>query len=345
MRRRLIAIAVLVIAGAAVLLLRAAGEQYVTFQGRTMGTGYTVTAGPLPADVETEALQAAVEARLDELVAVFSTWEPESEISRLNANASTDWIPISTEFLQVLAEARRLGELTEGALDITVGPLVNLWGFGPEMGEDDIPPETDINAALERVGLDAFSLQEDPPALRKSREDVVIDLSAIAKGYAVDEIAALLAEQGLLNYLVDIGGELRGQGLNQQGEPWRIAIEKPQPGTRVVQQLVTLSQGGLATSGDYRNFFERDGQRYAHVIDPNNGRPVAHRLASVTVLAESAMVADGLATGLMVLGPERALALAEAEALAVFLIEIDGEQFIERVSPAFRPHLLDGLEQ
>jgi len=242
--------------------------------------------------------------------------------------------------LDVLLEARRIGELTEGAFDVTVGPLVNLWGFGPQMGEDDIPPEAEISAAWERVGFELVELREDPPALRKARGDVLIDLSAIAKGYAVDQIVRLLTDANVLNYLVEIGGELRGEGLNEQGEPWRIAIERPVPGERSVQRIVGLRDAGLATSGDYRNFFEVDGQRYAHVIDPATGRPVIHQLASVTVLADTTMSADGLATGLMVLGPERALALAREQSLAVHLIEIDGDDFRERTSPAFEPALL-----
>jgi len=298
-----------------------------------------VKAGPVPVEGDPESLQGAVEARLDEIVAIFSTWEPDSELSVLNANSSTEWIEISPELLDVLLEARRIGDLTDGAFDVTVGPLVNLWGFGPEMGEDDIPPEAEIEAARERVGFDLLEFRQDPPAARKARGDVVIDLSAIAKGYAVDQLAALLTEARALNYLVEIGGELRGQGLNEQGEPWRIAIERPVPGERTVQQVIGLRDAGLATSGDYRNFFQVDGERYAHVIDPNTGAPVAHRLASVTVLADSAMVADGLATGLMVLGPEAALDLARQHDLAVYLIEIDGENFQARSSPAFEPYL------
>jgi len=339
MRHRLILAAVVIIAAALYFLTRPAGEEYFSFDGPTMGTRYSVTGGPLPLKNDLESLQAALEARLAAIVAVFSTWEADSEISRLNANDSTEWIEISPEFLAVLQEARGISELTDGAFDVTVGPLVNLWGFGPDMGEDDIPPEAEIDAARERVGFELLELREDPPSLRKARGDVVIDLSAIAKGYAVDELAALLAGAGVLNYLVEIGGELRGQGLNEQGEPWRIAIERPVPGERSVQRVLGLRDAGLATSGDYRNFFQVDGERYAHVIDPASGRPVAHRLASVTVLADSAMTADGLATGLLVLGPEAALELARQHDLAVYFIEIDGENFRERSSPAFEPYL------
>ncbi len=223
----------------------------------------------------------------------------------------------------------------DGVFDVTVGPLVNLWGFGPQRGLDRIPEPQALAAARERVDYRLLALRDDPPALRKARPDLTIDLSAIAKGYGVDEIAGLLESVEVTDYLVDIGGELRARGVNDQGEVWRIGIEQPRADGRQVERIIGLRDTAMATSGDYRNFFEIDGRRYSHIIDPRTGWPVAHRLASVSVLHPSAMTADGWATGLLALGPESALALADREQLAVLLIVISDDGFETRATAAF----------
>ncbi len=304
-----------------------------------MGTTYSVKVTDPPANLRLEALKAAIEDRLDALNASMSTYQSDSELSRFNARGDTGWFAVSEALAIVVAEALRVGDLTGGAFDITVGPLVNLWGFGPETRPEKVPSDEELEQALSRVGRHHLEVRTPSPALRKAIADVYVDLSAIAKGYAVDEIAQLLESMGVESYLVEIGGELRVRGLNARGEPWRIAVEVPSPGQRAIKRVIRPGAGGVATSGDYRNYFEQDGRRYSHTIDPSTGRPIDHRLASVTVVHPAAMTADALATGLMVLGPEAAFDVAQRFDLAVFLITKTDAGFVERYTRAFARYL------
>ena len=325
-------------------LLIACGErqpELVHLTGATMGTTYSVKALGVPDSIAPETLQTGVNSLLEGVNRKMSTYDSESELSRFNRNAGTDWVEISDELLTVMEEALRVSRLSDGAFDVTVGPLVNLWGFGPEMGEDDIPSEEAIDAALIRVGYERIQLQSEPPAMRKERSDVYVDLSAAAKGYAVDKVADYLESRGISDYLVEIGGELRAKGHNPGDNPWTIAIEKPAPGEQSIQRVVRLTEGGVATSGDYRNFFEKDGQRYSHVIDPHTGWPVRHQLASVTVISDTCMHADALATTLLVLGPDTGFELAEREQLAAFFVVIENNGFVEKSTPAFAQYLVN----
>ncbi|WP_246156286.1 FAD:protein FMN transferase [Thiohalocapsa marina] len=313
----------------------------LALQGSTMGTTYSVqVTGPLPppagAEHDPEALQRRIDALLEQINAMMSTYRPDSELSRFNAAATTDWFAVSPELAQVVATAQSISRASDGAFDVTVGPLVNLWGFGPELDTDLPPSQARIDATLARTGYQLLEVRQAPPALRKAHADVYVDLSAIAKGYGVDRVAALLTELGYDNALVEIGGELRGQGVRGPARPWRIAVERPQAdGPRRVFRVVQLRNLGMATSGDYRNFFELDGVNYSHTIDPATGRPVHHQLASVTVLAEQCMLADAWATALLVLGPERGLERAESLGLAALLIERQGEALSAQSTPAF----------
>ena len=300
-----------------------------------MGTGYSVKLVDLPPEIDPQTLQGALDRLLEQVNAAMSTYRADSELSRFNQNQSTDWVEASPQLLGVLQEAQQISRLSDGAFDISVGPLVNLWGFGPGARREQAPSPSEIQAAQARVGYQLLDLRADPPALRKTRPDLYLDLSAIAKGYAVDLLAAYLDSRGLANYLVEIGGEVWGRGHNRHGRPWRIAIEKPDPGSRSVHDVVQLDGQGIATSGDYRNFFEQGGRRYSHSIDPASGHPVEHDLASVTVLAPSVMRADALATALLVLGPERGLALAEHQGLAALFIIREGEGFSAVATPEF----------
>lgn len=304
--------------------------------GRTMGTTYSVKYRPVPSAPSMKDLQVEVDALLTGINQTMSTHDPESELSRVNRLRTTDWVPTSASLLAVLKAALEIGAQSEGAFDITVGPLVNLWGFGPEFRRDRIPLEADIVAARARSGLDKLILHNTLPVIRKHRPDVFLDLSGIAKGYGVDQVAELMTARGIEHYMIEIGGEVRVRGFKERDIPWRIAIEKPLPGERSVQMVLSLSDIALATSGDYRNFFEVSGRRYSHTIDPVTGRPVDHHLVSVTVLADTSMRADAWATAFMVLGPERGMAIAERLGLPVlFIIERDG-QFEERVCCAFQ---------
>jgi thiamine biosynthesis lipoprotein len=238
----------------------------------------------------------------------------------------------------VLSAAMAIGWQSDGAYDVTVGPLVDLWGFGPP-GPVAAPPSEDaITAALERVGQDHLRLDGEGRRLLK-RSPVQLDFSSIAKGYGVDRVAQWLGAQGVERYLVEVGGEMRLAGLSPRGDPWRIAIERPESGDRSVEQAIRLTDVGVATSGDYRNFFEVDGKRYSHSIDPHSGYPVAHDLVSVTVVHPSSMMADGWATALVVLGYEKAMAVAQEQGLAVYFIRRQGDAFIETHTPAFEPFL------
>ncbi|HEX7027751.1 MAG TPA: FAD:protein FMN transferase, partial [Gammaproteobacteria bacterium] len=287
-------------------------------EGVTMGTYYLVKIADAPKNLKTNELQDGMDSLLHEINRSMSTYDKDSELSRINRSRKPEPIPISPGLYTVLNEAVKISRLSNGAFDITVGPLVNLWGFGPELRDDTVPASVDIQLALARVGMDKIELSDsDSPAFRKLHPEVYLDLSAIAKGYGVDRLAEHLEIRGIKNYMVEIGGEMRVKGVNARGKPWRIAIEEPSPAGRNVFSVIAPGDRAVATSGDYRNYFEWDGRRYSHTIDPRNGRPVDHALASVTVLANNCMHADAMATALMVLGPKQGYDLAVAEKLPV----------------------------
>jgi FAD:protein FMN transferase len=293
--------------------------------GFTMGTKYNVKYRHYDDEFTPDAVQKQIESILDEINRTMSTYDPQSELSRLNQAITTDWIPISDSLFTVLDAAMKIGWQSKGSFDITVGPLVNLWGFGPEFRPEEIPDEREIAAIQLRTGQDKLVLDRETPAVRKAHSDTYIDLSAIAKGYAVDQIAEMFDSKGINHYLVEIGGEIRARGSNAQNTSWQIGIEKPQQHGRSLHKVLPLNNTGLATSGDYRNFYEIEGQRYSHLIDPTTGWPVKNGAASVTVFADNCMNADAWATALLVLGHERGLTLAENQGLAVlFIVNQDG---------------------
>jgi len=301
-----------------------------------MGTHYTVKVTNPPASVDLEALDETVRQELDRIDGLMSTYRPDSEISRLNRSDADQWVPVSTETAGVVHQAVRIGHLTDGAFDVTVGPLVNLWNFGPEPdSRNEAPSPEQIVAARKHVGFHHIEVRRSPPAVRKTQAGVNIDLSGIAKGFAVDRIAEHLEHHGIENYLVEVGGELRAKGLNAQGNPWQVAIESPLAAVREIQKVVALQDIGMATSGDYRNYFERDGVRYCHIIDPRSATPIAHELASVTVLAPTCMRADALATALMVLGPDAGYELASTQDVKAFFIVSTDAGFVEKATPDF----------
>jgi len=307
--------------------------------GPTMGTYYAVKVVQPPAGLDTVVLRAGVEQVLAAVIAEISTYDSESELSRLNRNPSTDWVPVSANLYRVIAAGQRISALSGGAFDVTVGPLVNLWGFGPEERLDAVPAPEQVRAALERVGYGKLELRADPPALRKQRGDIYIDLSALGEGYGADRVAAYLDGLGATHYMAAIAGTMRVRGTNAKRRPWGIAVEQPTPGQQAVQRILPVTDQAVSTSGDYRNFFEADGQHFSHHIDPKTGSPVAQRLASTTVIlpsgADSAMVADGFATALLVLGEQRGPALAESQRIAAYFIIRDNAGFREQTSTAF----------
>ncbi len=311
-----------------------------TIAGATMGTDYSVRITNLPSNLDRRVLRAAIEQRLETVNRQMSNWRAESEISLFNAGASSSWTGVSADTLAVIEEALRIGRLSDGAFDPTIGPLVDLWGFGPALVSRQVPPYGRIQEALGRIGIRHVRTKRAPAAIAKRLSDIEIDLSGIAKGFAVDRLAAHLEEQGVAHYLVEIGGELRARGLSPRRRAWRIGVERPIAGRRAVQRIVALDGAAIATSGNYRIFFDHDSARYSHIIDPRSGKPVEHDLASVTVISPSTMQADALSTALMVLGPNAGYELALREEIAAFFIVKDGNSFAEVSSPAFERFLL-----
>ncbi len=247
-------------------------------------------------------------------------------------------MPISADFYAVVAESIRLGQSTK-TLDVTMGPLIDLWGFGPDKRPTKTPSDVQLEDMKTRIGVDKLVLNEQ--GLAKTIDGLELSFSATAKGFGIDKVAELLEAKGMTSYMVEIGGELRISGTKAQSQPWRIAIEQPDApiGQRQVHKVIEPGNNGMATSGDYRIFYEMDGETYTHLIDPATGKPVKHDLVSVTVLHPSAMTADGLATALTVMGTERAKAYAEEHNLAVYLISKSDNGLVTYSSPAFAPYL------
>lgn len=312
-------------------------EHVVGFQGMTMGTTFSMK-WVSTSEEEVESVRAEAGKLLSQVNQQMSTYIEDSELSLLNKMPHGEPRQVSSELMQVLKEGQRISELTRGAFDYTVGPLVNLWGFGPDGRITHAPDTHEIEALKARIGYRFVEL--DPNALSVVKDgEQYVDLSAIAKGYGVDALAQLLEARGIERYLVEIGGELRAKGSKPNAEPWRLAIETPTEGERSVQEVISLTQGGVATSGDYRNYFEEDGVRFSHTIDPRTARPITHRLASVTVIRPSCMEADALATALMVMGEEEGYNFALEHDIDAFFINKTEDGFETRFTPGFTKYM------
>lgn len=300
-----------------------------------MGTSFNITLVDPPDELDLDQLETAIREVLEKVENIASTYRDDSELSRFNVDPSTDWIRVNPEFCRMASAANDISLMTLGAFDITVGPLVNLWGFGPGNPENEIPTREEIAAAKARVGFKALETDCDRSLMRKSSADVYVDLSGWAKGYAVDQVADLLDAWKLTDYLVEIGGELKIRGHNSQQQKFSIAIEKPLPNNEMAYTLLRLSDVSVATSGDYRNYFEHEGQRYSHSIDPRTGHPVNDELAGVTVVSTNAAYADAMATAFLVLGFEDGLALAEKRQIAAYFLLRTDNGIEERSSSQF----------
>jgi len=304
-----------------------------------MGTRYTVKYIGSRVNETRGQVQKKIDHLLVDINQEMSTYIPDSEISQLNKNQSVDWIKLSPRLFTVLATAKLVSDLSNGAFDVTIGPLVNLWGFGPD-GEREVPNKAEIDRTKQLVGFGHLQMDIDSQSIKKIHPDIYIDLSAIAKGYGVDLIGQLLIQLEIRNYMVDIGGEVKTKGL-KNGEPWQIGIEKPDPIARTIHKILEISDMNVATSGGYRNFFESGGKKFSHTIDPQTGYPVEHRLVSVTVFdPESCMAADALATTLMVLGPESGMEFVQKNNVAAYFIygvqKSSGAKLREAVSPKLK---------
>ena len=300
-------------------------------KGRTMGTTYSLL-WPANQDVDAQRVREKVELALASINAEMSTYDPSSQLSQFNKQSSPSSLSIGSDFYQVMVLSKSVFEQTDGYFDPTVGPLVNLWGFGPDKHPINIPSASTIADTKMNTGFSAIQLDEG--VIRKNAPRYV-DLSAVAKGFAVDKVALILDDFGISSYLVEIGGELKGKGLKAPGLPWKVAVEKPIEEERAVQEVLPLTNGAMATSGDYRNYFVLEGKKLSHSIDPFTGYPVEHTLASVTVVDDNCARADALATAMLVMGAEKAKKLAKEEQIAALLIERVGTDFITHKTPAW----------
>lgn len=292
-----------------------------------MGTSYSVQWSDTSTSISTSELKDLIELRLGRINSLMSTYIPNSQLSDFNQSRETGWHAVDSELAQLIELALSISKKSDGAFDITVGPLVNLWGFGPSETTFTFPTESEINIAKRSIGYQHLDVRIDPPALNKKVVNLYVDLSAIAKGYAVDELAQILNDNNILNYMVEIGGEVKGKGIAPHGNPWRIGIETPKFERGKIEKIISLQNVGVATSGDYRNFIEHEGKRYSHTIDPRNGYPVNHNLGSVTVLHQSTAIADAWATAFMVLGPKKSYRLATDYNLSGVLITREGSDY------------------
>ena len=313
------------------------------FSGPTMGTRYSVevVGGQLSSQRFVE-LQNIVGAVLDDVNGKMSSYEEDSEVSHLNRWTEPAPFEVSADTLEVLLHASEISATTGGAFDITVAPLVNAWGFGPSGRPTEQPSAEMIEQLRELTGWDKLEIDRTTSTVAKAHPELTLDLSAIAKGFAVDRVADALEAENIPNYMVEVGGEIRTLGVNAQGGAWRIGIERPVPNEQAIDLIVPLSGLSMATSGDYRNYYEVEGQRLSHTIDPRTGNPITHNVASVSVIGPLCVRADAYATGLLVLGPE-GFDLAEKLGLAAYFLQRDKEGiFVGRMTAAFKQILESG---
>ncbi len=301
-----------------------------------MGTSFSIKISAFPDNIPQKQLKLQIDSVLNDVNQRMSTYLENSEISRFNRSQSIEWQHSSEDLTRVLLEAKKVSDLTQGAFDVTVGPLVNLWGFGPDPRIYKAPEKDIIEQRLNQIGYKKLLIAKELKKIKKIVPDLYIDLSALAKGYAVDKVAELLETHGFLNYLVEIGGELRLKGKNINGNPWRIGIEKPVANGRLIQKILPVTDISMATSGDYRNYFEDDGVRFSHTIDPRTGQPIAHKLASVTIFAKTTIEADAIATAIMVLGPQEGFDFAEKYKIAAYFLIKTDDDFKEQSTLAFK---------
>jgi thiamine biosynthesis lipoprotein len=291
-------------------------------------------------------LAQSIRSQLETLEQAMSSFRQDSELSRFNNHHSEAPFSVTPTTAEVFEISRIISEMTGGAFDITAGAVIDAWGFGPAGKANTIPDRSTLEPLQERVGYQTIDVDRAALLLRKKRPGIICDLSAVAKGYGVDRLAHLLEDSGVDRYMIELGGEVRTRGLNDQGSAWQIAIERPLAGSREIEIVVPLTDQALATSGDYRNFFDYHGERFSHVIDPRIGRPIRHRLASVSVLHDECAYADALATALLVMGPEDGLEQAEKLGLkALFILRISQSEFRTLPTSGFSAYLEGAIRQ
>lgn len=300
-----------------------------------MGTTYTVKVVGTPDTLDAEAIRRELDAVLASIDVDMSTYRSDSAIAKFNANASTDWIDVPVGLARVVAAARDISGRSSGAFDITIAPLIAAWGFGPSGEPASLPSAAELATLRDRMGYRLLDVRLSPPALRKQHPALTIDVNGIAPGYAVDLLAERFEALGARHFMIDIGGEVLARGRNSRGEPWRVAVERPIDAEPTPFRILALTNASVTTSGEYRHYFDRDGGRYSHTLDPRSGHPIAS-YGSVCVVGDSSLVIDAWATALNVLGPDEGLQLAEREGLAAMYIVVSGERLEARMSSAFR---------
>lgn len=329
----------IVLLGLSIVLLASCGRGEKpapqTLSGNIFGTFFEVSIGTQHTDIDRDRLEAGVLEQLNEIDRQMSTYRDDSVLNRLNDAPLHEPVVVDEALFEVLLRAEQIAEHTQGTFDHAIGSLVNLWGFGPEAQIEERPDEDELRERLAEVGYHFVILDAEAQSVMRTR-DVFVDLSAIAKGYAVDAVSEYLHDEGVNNHLVNIGGDLIAQGQRGADERWRIGIEAPLDGEQMVRHILPIEDIAMVSSGDYRNYFEHDGRRYSHLIDPTTGEPIDHRLAAVTVMADNATDADAYATALMVMGEERGLAFANEHDLAALFIYRAGDSFESVLSERFQ---------
>ena len=306
-------------------------QNSISLRGKTMGTTWLVKVVSENSLNKTQ-LQKMIDDTLERANDIASTYRDNSEISQFNTNPTTDWVAVEPFLVANVAVARDVWTLSEGRYDITIAPLIDLWGFDAKGRVEKMPDVFALADVREKIGMEKLDFRTNPPALRKKDPQISINLSSIAKGAAIDVIVDNLESQGIVNYLVEIGGEIRAKGVNDKGTLWTVGIEVPDALRGSIQRAVTLDNMALATSGDYRNYYEENGRRYSHIIDPIRGVPVSHKLASVSVFAHTTIQADALATMLFVLGEDKGLTVANDNGITALFVVRDGNAFKELAS-------------
>ncbi|MFK7769840.1 MAG: FAD:protein FMN transferase [Mariniblastus sp.] len=319
----------------------------IEITGRTMGpVPFSVIVSQYPESITKEILSTRVNGALERVNQLMSTYIPTSDVSRFNNSKSTEFVDVDLETAKVVNRSIEISNVTNGAFDITVGPAVNLWNFGPGKTKFKLPSEDSIAETKKIIGYQKLEVRLDPPAIKKSEPGLKIDLSAIAKGYAVDQVGESLDEAGCTGFMVEVGGEIMSRGERAGGGPWRVGVEKP-AGEKLTpmqiamrpqsfEHVATISNVAMATSGDYRNFVEFEGKRYSHTIDPTTCRPVTHTMASACIIAPDCMTADALATAVMVLGDEKGVEILEKMGLEYVIVKRgESDKLIEKSSDGF----------
>lgn len=316
-------------------------QQQMNIKGKTMGTFYTVKING-HISIRKKDLKKQIEVTLAQLNDEISTYCNNSALSRFNLSRKTSPQAIPNHMANIILMAQRMGQDTNRAMDITIGPLVNLWNFGPNKGTIKVPSQHTIAATQKKVGLQHLHMFRYSWGtwLQKDLPDIYIDLSTLGEGYGADELARLMSRNKITNYMVAVGGAISTHGVSGQGKPWQIAIQKPTDQENAVQAVVNLHDYSISTAGSYRNYFEQHGQYYSHIINPKTGKPINNPLISATVIASTALEADGWDTGLMVLGTAKALKLAKKKKLAVYLISKNRDGFDTVMTPQFKKFLV-----